>query len=180
MKGYTIRLSCFRASDTTLDIPRRSPKASSSSRGSLPPITAHTEQRRLMQGCASRPRGSPDQHVKRARLTFSHVSGPFLSTSYALPLRTSSPRVEENPHTLRTSKDKDRARPRKAEDPESPALRGADFPDAAARPRPAVLGSSFRRARWRASVLVRVSCGVGFVLTSAASWTPYYSASLRF
>lgn len=69
-------------------------------------------------------------------------------------------------------------RPRKAEDPESPALRGARFPDAAARPRPAERGSSFRRARWRASV--RVSWSVGFVLTSADSWTPYCSASLRF
>lgn len=44
MRGYTIRLGSFRASDTTLDVPRRCPKASSSSRGYLSPITAHTEE----------------------------------------------------------------------------------------------------------------------------------------
>ena len=86
------------------DVPKRLAAAADTSLQSQ-----HTPKRRLMHGCASRPRGSPDQHVKRAILTFSHVSRPpFLSTSHALPLRTSS-RELRTPPCQRTSKDKDRA-----------------------------------------------------------------------
>jgi hypothetical protein len=110
MKGYTIRLGCFRASDTTLDIPRRCPKASSSSRGYLPPITAHTERRRLMHGCGVRIASAwfPGSTCEARQTDVFACERPFLSTSYALPLRTSS-RELRNPPYLRTSKDKDGA-----------------------------------------------------------------------
>ena len=162
------------------NIPRRCPKASSSSRGCLAPITTQTERQRLLHGCASRPRGFPGStcEARQTDVTYSHVSPPFLSTSFPLPLRTSS-REQRGASYQRTSKDKERScAPPEKRRIRSPQLsRGARFPDAAARPRPAVLGSSFRRALRRASV--RVSWSVGFVLTSADSWTPYCSASLQ-
>ena len=96
MRGYTIRLGSFRASDTTLDVPRRCPKASSSSRGYLSPITAHTEEAsdawlRIASAWF------PGSTCEARQTDVFACEPPFLPTSRALPLRTSSRELRNPP-----------------------------------------------------------------------------------
>jgi hypothetical protein len=180
MRGYTIRLGCFRASNTTLDIPRRCPKASSSSRGYLPPITAHTERRRLMHGCGVRIASAwfPGSTCEARQTDVFACERPFLSTSYALPLRTSS-RELRNPPYLRTSKDKDGA-PQKSG--------GSGVPSSPRRRLPRRSCSSEASSAWlqfSAGPLAclgtcELECGFRLNVRCFLDSLLHYSASLRF